>query len=68
MSGKLTPKAVFKKQAHDLVDRLPDDAGWRDLIYRAAVRQDIESGIEDSVAGRVKEIDEVTREFGVKDE
>ena len=29
--------AVFKQQAHQLVDELPDDARWEDLIYQAAM-------------------------------
>ncbi len=68
MSSKSLPQASFKKQAHDLVEQLPDDAGWKDLIYRAAVRQDIENGVQDSESGRVRELAEVVKEFGLKDE
>jgi len=56
---------TFKERAHDLVEQLPEDAGWRDLIYRAAVRQDIEEGLLDSDAGRITELQEVMREFGL---
>jgi hypothetical protein len=31
----------FKQLAHDLIDKLPDDATWPDLIDRAAERQDL---------------------------
>lgn len=30
----------FKQLAHDLIDKLPDNATWPDLIDRAAERQD----------------------------
>lgn len=68
MSGTSLRKPSFKQQAHELVEHLPDDAGWRDLIYRAAVRQDIEEGLLDSEAGRVRSVEEVLKEFGLKEE
>ena len=68
MSHDSPAKPSFKDRAHELVEHLPEDADWRDLIYRAAVRQDLEEGLQDSEAGRVRELDEVLREFGVKDE
>lgn len=68
MSGTSLPKSTFKQQAHELVEHLPDDASWRDLIYRAAVRQDIEEGLLDSDAGRVSSVEDVLKEFGLKDE
>ena len=36
---------VFKQQAHQLVDELPEDASWDDLIYQAALHRAIEKGI-----------------------
>jgi hypothetical protein len=39
---------TFKQAAHELIDRLPDEAGWLDLIDRAAERQDM---IEDADLG-----------------
>jgi hypothetical protein len=47
----------FKQEAHKLVDQLPDDATWHDLVYRAAVREDIEAGLADSDADRVKSVE-----------
>lgn len=55
--------AVFKQQAHQLIDELPDDAGWNELIYRLQVRKDIEAGLVDSQANRVTEVDELIREL-----
>ena len=38
----------FKKLAHDLIDTLPDDATWPDLIDRAAKRVDTFEAAESS--------------------
>lgn len=35
LSGVPLRKPSFKQQAHELVEQLPEDAGWRELIYRA---------------------------------
>jgi len=55
----------LKQQARDLVDRLPDNATWDDLMHQIYVRQAIESGIADSEAGRTVEVAEVRRRFGL---
>lgn len=57
--------AVFKQEAHKLVDGLPETAGWNELIYRAVVRKEIEAGLADSAAGRVTPVEDVLREFGL---
>lgn len=57
--------AVFKQEAHKLIDTLPDTADWNDLIYRAVVRKEIEAGLADSAAGRVTPVEDVLREFGL---
>ncbi len=55
---------AFKQEAHKLIDQLPDNATWQDLIYRVAVRADIEIGLQDSAAGRVTPVEDVLKEFG----
>ena len=62
-----TPAPNFKQQAHALIDRLPEGADWKDLVYEASIIQDIEEGGADSVAGRVTENNEVRRRFGLPD-
>jgi predicted transcriptional regulator len=52
-----------KDQARNLVEDLPDDASWDDLMYRIYVRQAIEAGLEDSEAGRVADVKEVRTRF-----
>jgi predicted transcriptional regulator len=60
-----TKAADFKQRAHALIDRLPEDAGWKDLAYEVSIIQDIEAGLADSDADRVAENDEVRRRFGL---
>ena len=60
----MAPSPAFKQEAHKLVDQLPDNATWQDLIYRVAVRADIEAGLQDSAAGRVTPVEDVLKEFG----
>jgi hypothetical protein len=47
--------ANVKEEARRLIERLPDDTSWDDLIHDIYVRQAIESGLEDSRAGKVDE-------------
>lgn len=53
------PASSVKTEARRLVDALPDDATWDDVMYRLYVRQSIERGLEDSDAGRTVSHDEV---------
>ncbi len=56
----------IKSDAHRMIDALPDNATWDDVIYRVYVHQCIDSGIEDSDAGHVVDVEEVRRKFGLK--
>ncbi len=58
---------VDKHVAKAIIDELPDDATWEDLLYTLYVRQRIEAGLEDSRAGRVVSVEEVRRRFGLTD-
>jgi hypothetical protein len=55
----------FKQKAHELIDQLPEGAGWKDLVHEVSVMQDIEEGLADSDAGRVVDNAEVRRQFGL---
>lgn len=55
----------FKQRAHNLIEQLPDTADWKDLVYEASVIQDIEEGLADIAAGRVIDVKDVRREFGL---
>ena len=54
-----------KQEAQHLVDSLPDNATWDDLMYTIYVRQAVEAGLEDSDAGRVLDVGEVRAKFGL---
>ncbi len=60
-----TPTHTIKQAAHQLIDQLPDEASWKDLIYELSVMQDIEEGLEDSDAGRVVDNTTVRQQFGL---
>ena len=57
--------ANIKEEARRLVEALPDDSTWEDLMYQIYVRETIEFGLADSEAGRVTEVEKVREEFGL---
>ncbi len=57
--------ANVKEEARRLIEKLPDDVTWDDLMHEIYVRQAIEAGLADSEAGRVKDVDQVRAEFGL---
>jgi predicted transcriptional regulator len=59
------PTRNIKQEAIKLVENLPEDATWDDLMYDIYVRQAIEAGIEDSEAGRTIDVKEVRARFGL---
>jgi predicted transcriptional regulator len=59
----MTPAPV-REQARRLVEQLPDDATWEDLLYQIYIRQTIEAGLEDCRAGRLISVEEVKRRLG----
>lgn len=56
----------IKEEAKRLIEDLPDDASWDDLMNRIYVRQAIEAGLGDSEAGNILENKEVRAKFGLK--
>ena len=54
-----------KDEAHELVNRMPEDATWDDLIDEIYVRQVIEQGLSDSKAGKTTDVREVRRRYGL---
>ena len=56
---------TIKEQARVLVESLPEDSTWEDLMYEIYVRESVERGLEDARAGRVKTSDEVRAKFGL---
>ena len=65
MEDEPRPVATVREEARRLVDQLPDDATWEDLLYQIYVRQSIEAGLADCQAGRLVPIEEVKRRLGL---
>jgi hypothetical protein len=61
----MTDEGSVKERARRLVDALPDDATWDDLMEAIYVCQSVEEGIADGDAGRVRSIDEVRASYGL---
>lgn len=59
------PTPTVKEEAERLIEGLPDDATWDDLMQKIYVRQAIEAGLEDSEAGRTMDVKEVRKKFGL---
>lgn len=55
----------IKEEARRLIDKLPENSTWDDLVYEIYVRQAIESGLSDSETGRVISVEEVRAKFGL---
>jgi predicted transcriptional regulator len=54
-----------KEDAHRLVDQLPPDATWDDLMREIYVRETIEKGMADRRAGRTRDVKEVRAKYGL---
>ena len=58
----------FKKEdAYKLIDKLPPNATWDDLMYEIYVRETIEKGMEDSKAGRIKHVNDIRGKYGLSE-
>jgi predicted transcriptional regulator len=55
----------IKDEARRLVEKLPEDFTWDDLMREIYVRQAIESGLADSQAGRTTDVEQIRAKFGL---
>ncbi len=55
----------MKAAVLELVNDLPNDATWEDVIYRVYVREAIEAGRKDAAEGRLVDLAEVRQRFGL---
>jgi predicted transcriptional regulator len=53
----------LKEEARRLIDELPQNSTWDDLMHRIYVRQAIEAGLDDSEAGRTTDVENVRAQF-----
>lgn len=61
------PAENVKEQAREIVENLPEDADWEELMRRIYVRRSVQKGLEDSEAGRTQTVEAVRREFELDD-
>jgi hypothetical protein len=54
-----------KEEAHKIIDRMPPNATWDDLMREIYVREAVEHGLADSKAGRTKDVNEVRAKYGL---
>ena len=52
-----------KQEARELIERLPEDATWEDLMREIYIRRTIASGIADSEEGRTTPLQQVRERF-----
>ncbi len=55
--------AGIKEKARRLINRLPEESTWDDLMYEIYVRQAVEAGLADSEAGRTADVAQVRQKF-----
>jgi predicted transcriptional regulator len=61
----LSLNADTQAAGRELIDKLPDNATWDDVVYEMAVRRSIERGLADADAGRLTDVKYVRRSFGL---
>ena len=54
-----------KDEARRLIERLPEDATWDDLMHEIYVRQAIEAGLDDSRSGNLTSVEDVRARLGL---
>ena len=58
--------APIKDQARALIDALPEDATWQDVLYALELRSDIETGLGDANADRVTDTEALFDDYGLR--
>jgi hypothetical protein len=56
---------LMKDDAHKLVDQLPINATWDDLLNEIYVREVIEKGLNDSRSGKTRDVQEIRNKYGL---
>jgi len=56
----------IKQQANNLIEQLPDNCTWDDIMRQVYLILTVEAGLKNSQAGRVKSVEEVRSQFGLQ--
>jgi len=55
--------STVKEIAKQVIERLPEDAGWTDIMYELYVKQKVEAGLAAAAEGRTTGHEEVKRQL-----
>lgn len=55
----------LRQQVHQIAEQLPVNATWEDVRYQVELHASIERGLADAEAGRLIDVEELRREFGL---
>ena len=56
---------TIKDEARSIIDKMPENASWDDLMHKIYIRQTIEKGLNDSNTGRTKDVDVIRKKYGL---
>ncbi len=65
MNPVLEGDATVKTQVRALLETMPDDCTWEDVLYEIEVDRSIQRGLEDGRAGRTVSSNEIRKRFGL---
>lgn len=54
---------IAKEEARKLIDKLPEQATWDDIMYKFYVRKKLETALKAAEEGRVVSHEEVKKRF-----
>ena len=60
-----TVETNIKDEARRIVDQLPNNATWQDLMYQIYVRERMEAGLRDLEAGNWVTTEELRKDLGL---
>lgn len=58
--------ATIREEAQKIIEKLPDDASWDDVMYKIYVRKKIDAGIRAADAGKLIPHDKIKQRFQSK--
>lgn len=63
----MSMKQSIKEEAKRIIDTLPDDSSWEDIMHQIYIRQTIEEGLKDIEEGRTIDVNELQAKYSIKD-
>jgi hypothetical protein len=64
--GRIAMSIIMgKDEAQRIIDWMPPNATWDDLMREIYVREAVEPGLSDSKAGRTKDVKDIRAKYGL---